>query len=265
MAGGEASGGWYVRARGRVLGPLTWSQLQSLRDRGQLARFHEVSRDRQDWVGADSLAQLFPQAEAGRLPESSGSTNAAGLAGFIVLDDGDEGSRSTIPSAQEASIWFFARDGARHGPLRLSDLRRLAASGELGPDTLVWKSGMADWTPGFLVSELDFPASATAMAASTGGSHPHLAPARSAPSQRDPSTRTSPIAFAGLVLGLLWLCGVGSLAAIVVSVVALRQVARSKGALTGKSLAIAGLVLGVIGLTISAAVLSLFVEIHQSP
>src|SRR5438132_85395 len=109
MAGGEASSGWYVRARGRVLGPLSWAQLQSLRDRGQLARFHEVSQDRQNWVGADSLAQLFPQAEAGRLPGSSGSTHAAGLAEFIVLDDAGEGSRSAIPTAREAPTWFFAR------------------------------------------------------------------------------------------------------------------------------------------------------------
>src|SRR4051812_10864264 len=110
MADAEASGGWYVRARGRVLGPLAWAQLQSLRDRGQLARFHEVSQDRQSWVGADSLAQLFPQVEAGRLLGSSGSTHAAGLTEFIVVDNAGEGSRSAIATAREAATWFFARD-----------------------------------------------------------------------------------------------------------------------------------------------------------
>ena len=46
----EGSGGWYVRSRGRVLGPFTQAQLESLRDRGQLSQFHELSRDKRVWV-----------------------------------------------------------------------------------------------------------------------------------------------------------------------------------------------------------------------
>src|SRR5262245_2661478 len=97
MAGDE-SGGWYVKAKGRVLGPLTWAQLQALRDRGQLARFHEVSQDRQSWIGADSLARLFSPRQARRSAGSAGSATAAGLSEFVVLDDVGAGSRSTIPA-----------------------------------------------------------------------------------------------------------------------------------------------------------------------
>src|SRR5262245_38442438 len=106
MTSGETSGGWYVRVRGRVRGPLTWAQRHSLRDRGQLARFHEVSQDRQTWVGADSLAGLFPRAEAGRLPGST--TASAHQEEYVVLDDaGADPSGSTIPVAHEAASWFF--------------------------------------------------------------------------------------------------------------------------------------------------------------
>ena len=60
----QGSGVWYVRARGRTLGPFTWSQLESLRDRGQLAQFHEVSQDKQTWVHASTLNELFADRSA---------------------------------------------------------------------------------------------------------------------------------------------------------------------------------------------------------
>ena len=57
---------------------------------------------------------------------------------------------------------------------------------------------------------------------------------------------------ASLVLGILWLCGVGSLLATIFGAVALGQIAKSNGRLTGKAMAIAGLVLGIIGLGLLA-------------
>jgi hypothetical protein len=58
--------------------------------------------------------------------------------------------------------------------------------------------------------------------------------------------RTSGAAVASLVLALLWLCGVGSLAAVVLGIVGLS--ATKAGAKKGRGLAVAGLVLGVLGL-----------------
>src|SRR5262249_42713580 len=138
--------------------------------------------------------------------------------------------------------------GARQGPVRRSELKRLADRGEIGSDTLVWTSGMEDWTPGFLVSELDFLA---AEPSADAGTHLPSAPGQSGSYRTSRSPRTSPTAFAGLVLGLLWLCGAGSLAAIVVSVLALRRIDRARGALTGNGLAVAGLMLGIIGVILS--------------
>src|SRR5262245_43979974 len=51
---------WYVRIRGRVLGPFSVPQLEDLRDRGQLRIFHEVSGDRLTWQSAAAaLPELF--------------------------------------------------------------------------------------------------------------------------------------------------------------------------------------------------------------
>ena len=69
--------------------------------------------------------------------------------------------------------------------------------------------------------------------------------------------RTSGLAVASLVLGILYLCGIGSLLATIFGAVSLGQISRSNGTLTGKGMAIAGLVLGIIGL---GAIAFLFFE-----
>jgi len=62
--------------------------------------------------------------------------------------------------------------------------------------------------------------------------------------------KVSSYAVASLVLGLVWICGVGSLLAVVFGIMGIRQVNRSEGRITGKGLAVAGLVLGILGVAL---------------
>ena len=62
------------------------------------------------------------------------------------------------------------------------------------------------------------------------------------------TARTNGLAIASLVLGLLWITWIGSVLAVVFGHVALRQIARAEGGEAGRGMAIAGLVLGYIGL-----------------
>ncbi len=41
--------------------------------------------------------------------------------------------------------WHYSRGEELVGPVSPAQLRKLAASGQLSPDDLVWKEGMADW------------------------------------------------------------------------------------------------------------------------
>lgn len=50
-----------------------------------------------------------------------------------------------------------------------------------------------------------------------------------------------------MVLGIVWVCGLGSLLAIIFGGVAIRRINESNGWRMGKGMAIAGLVLGIIG------------------
>jgi len=61
------------------------------------------------------------------------------------------------------------------------------------------------------------------------------------------STGTNGLAIASLALGVLWMWWLGSILAVVFGHVALGQIARSPGQ-SGRGLAIAGIVLGYLGL-----------------
>lgn len=53
-----------------------------------------------------------------------------------------------------ASDWFYSRNGERRGPVSSSELRRLAATGQLLPSDLVWKEGMENWVRASSSSDL---------------------------------------------------------------------------------------------------------------
>jgi TM2 domain-containing membrane protein YozV len=50
--------------------------------------------------------------------------------------------------------WHYAIGGETQGPVSWEGLRSLAESGQLGPDDLVWKSGMSGWVAASLVPDL---------------------------------------------------------------------------------------------------------------
>ena len=64
-------------------------------------------------------------------------------------------------------------------------------------------------------------------------------------------TGTNGLAVAGFVLGLLWVCGIGSVLGVVFGFVALSQIRRRNQ--SGRGLAIAGIVLGIIGIVATVA------------
>jgi hypothetical protein len=62
-----------------------------------------------------------------------------------------------------------------------------------------------------------------------------------------PARKTNGLAIASMVLGIVWLYGVGSILALVFGYIAKGQIDRSGGQETGRGMAIAGIVLGWIG------------------
>ncbi|MHB1560289.1 MAG: GYF domain-containing protein [Isosphaeraceae bacterium] len=243
----EGSDDWFMRARGRVLGPFTLAQLLSLRDRGQLSQFHEVSRDRRAWAPAGRTAELFG---GGLSPDGA---SAADVADQLVYDVVDESATTPTDRVTTASSgWFYSYGAGHQGPVELTALQHLASSGAIGPTTLVWRNGLPSWVPARQVPDLRFPAPAEVIPGLMGDSTHQQAPAAWNQPPGGQMPQTSGLAIASLVLGLLWLCGFGSLLATIFGAVALSQIARSNGRILGKGMAIAGLVLGIVGLSLYA-------------
>src|SRR5438105_2674859 len=103
---------FYVRIRGKVTGPFRLDQLRSLCNRGQLGRFHEISEDRRAWVGAGSLAGLFPAPH--------GEPAAKG-----------DGEQSVHPPDQSEAWFFIDSEGNQQGPVLRTELASSWKGGSL--------------------------------------------------------------------------------------------------------------------------------------
>jgi hypothetical protein len=247
---------WYLRFRGRVTGPYDRAQLEALRRRGQLSRFHEVSPDRVAW---SSAASLLPQVVEPPRPKASPTPEPDDAFELV------EGPGPSPAHAGTAAEWYYARDGSQVGPVGIDELRRLVSAGQIHEETLVWTAGMTAWTPVREVPGLVDVRIASANHAATralaaelpwGTSVSTEVDLRDSPVRVATPTQVSGLAVASLVLGIVWLYGLGSLLAVIFGSIALSQIGRSNGRLGGRGMAIAGLVLGIVGVGLLVVVLA---------
>lgn len=134
---------YYVRVRGKVLGPFTLAQLGKMRDRGQFAKFHEVSEDRKTWQPASALSDLFHTVPAAEAPVNVATPSAGKMEPISETSRPDAG-------------WFVSRDEQMLGPHTFQVLQREAATGRLTPTDVVWHESFTSWVPAQQVSGLTF-------------------------------------------------------------------------------------------------------------
>ena len=205
---------YLIRLRGEQLGPFTADQLQKLASRGRFSRSYEVSADEgASWQRAEAFPELFP-----KLP-SRRSENAPAAA---VQKD------ATLAAQQPGEEWYYTHAGAELGPTSVEELKRLIGLGQVVAEDHVWTEGMDYWQ-----RVRDVPELARQLTSNSAAAMP------AAP-------QTSPMAVASFVLGLLGFTLIGSVLAIVFGHIALAQIRQSQGKLSGKGLAITGLVLGYL-------------------
>jgi GYF domain 2 len=118
---------YYVRFKGRVLGPMSKDKTIELIRRGQISRMHELSPDGLAWRPAEEFTELFPK-KVEPAPQAA-----------------QQAKKDAAPVAQPAEQWYAHIDGQNVGPIEEDELRMLAASGRLLPDSLIWKNGMSEW------------------------------------------------------------------------------------------------------------------------
>jgi hypothetical protein len=134
---------YFVKIRGRTLGPFTADRLRQMAQQGQLSRINLISNDGQDWVKAGEFPDFF---------EGVGSPARTAVA--AVATEPAVVAPVNGASNQAKAEWHYAIGAQQHGPVTFGQIRGLVANGTLASGELVWKEGMADWEPVSSVPEL---------------------------------------------------------------------------------------------------------------
>lgn len=80
------------------------------------------------------------------------------------------------------------------------------------------------------------------------------------------AAETNGLAIASLFLGIVWLFGIGSLLAIVLGYLGMKEISASNGRQGGRAIAITGVVVGIVGLASLAILLAfLLSSAHNAP
>lgn len=123
---------YYLRSRGRILGPFPLPKLLEMRDRRHLKQIHELSSDRVTWRPAKSFPEIFPPSR----PEYGG------------LEDETPSGPGPTPASEPAAApdWYYLVRGQSQGPVAYEVLQQLVATGTIRASDMVWNPEMPSWS-----------------------------------------------------------------------------------------------------------------------
>lgn len=154
------------------------------------------------------------------------------------------------------SQWYYGSSAGQSGPVEENELRALIASGGIGPETLVWRDGMKEWAPLHSVPELQAGGLVT----------PYQPPASPGyvPGYYQPPAPINGLAIASMVCGIVgiitcYFAGLLGIPAVICGHMALSRINNSPVPVGGRGMAIAGLILGYVGIAASVASIAFFV------
>jgi S1-C subfamily serine protease len=211
----------YIRVRGKVQGPFTVDALRAMRDRGQFRRFHEVSEDRRSWAPATALNELFPSESVAKAVAEDTTFEQVTEAPSSPEGNNDA-QRAKVSSRNE---WYYVDEtGGQRGPVSKAELQDLWRRGDLDDTSYVWNSRMNSWQAINSLPEFG----------SRGGRG----------SRSGKSLPVNRLALLSFILGILWLGGLGSVAAMILGYHALRRLQRNKEREGGRRMALIGIFAG---------------------
>jgi prepilin-type processing-associated H-X9-DG protein len=138
-----------------------------------------------------------------------------------------------------ATYTIIGGDQKQYSLVTEDNLRSWIAEGRLNVQSLIKAEGEAEFRP-----LADFPEFADVLAAKAA---PEVAPA-SLSAETTAPVKTSGLAIASLVLGILGICGITALIGLILGIIALVKVKQSRGALGGGGIALAGIIVSAISL-----------------
>ncbi|PAW69937.1 MAG: hypothetical protein B9S38_08790 [Verrucomicrobiia bacterium Tous-C4TDCM] len=150
--------------------------------------------------------------------------------------------------------WYYGSSAGQHGPVDENELRAMIASGGVGPLTLVWREGMSDWMPLQNVPDFGIQQPAPYLP-------PYGGPLGYYPGAPVPN---SGLAIASMVCGIAgyltcYFVGILGIPAVICGHMALNRINSSPVPVAGRGMAIAGLILGYLGILITVGTILFFV------
>jgi len=145
---------YWVRYKGRSIGPYTLERIRQMVRKGQVGRMHEVSTDAASWIPASSFPEIFEPPAAAVAPAA---ISVEPVAVTVVAEPRNSTIAAPAPGAgppAESATWYCAVGGVQQGPMPRSQLLGMLRSGQLTPGDLVFRTGMSDWTTAAEVPEL---------------------------------------------------------------------------------------------------------------
>jgi hypothetical protein len=158
--------------------------------------------------------------------------------------------------------WYYAMGGQQQGPVPLDHLKHWLTTGQLQSTELVWREGMANWMPANQVPELRGFAPAMTGAAAAGFGH--QPPQPQAGGHVNPVNYESPYAVqqdprilaqvsqarTSMICGIIGIFCIGFILGLIAIIMASQAMSsmRKTGSEEGRGMAVAGMVLGILGL-----------------
>lgn len=242
---------FFVRRRGKVDGPWKIDRLKSEVKLRKLSRVHEVSEDGSNWQRADKFDWLFPERV---VPLIHTTTETASIPELAPLE-------VRAPDVVRSTKWFLAIKGVESGPMSSQEVVQKIATGVACPNDMGWQEELQDWEmlgqlPEFSnCFEQKSPPRADEYQASIEPDDVDRAPQSSKLGEQTTSLLAIGSLIAGVLsLPLIWVFFLSvpmGFIALIMGMFAYSNISQSEQKLNGKSIAIAGALIGVLAACVS--------------
>ena len=144
---------YYIKIRGRVIGPVDAKRLVAMIREGSVSRIHKLSTDGKNWRSASEFPKFFQAAaQSGKSSAKARSAAQPAIAQQVPIEQ--QAERQQVNSdlspgflEDDSEEWYYGINGQSTGPVTMSTLKELLGNGQLANDDMLWKKGMGDWQP----------------------------------------------------------------------------------------------------------------------
>ena len=121
---------YFIKSRGRTLGPYTLLQCQQMARKGQLARTSEISTDNSNWSQASNYPEVFER-----------PITIAVVSHTVIHEPAPAGP----PAPSMDSAWYYALNGEQKGPTSNENILAMVRAGSLTATDRIWREGLDNW------------------------------------------------------------------------------------------------------------------------